>query len=116
MKIKKREVIIGIFCLLLGLLVSYLTTRSQIESNKGLTKRILSNAIQSMEASKEMADSCAEAYNTATICVANLRTCNIEEETKKLDEFNTRRKHADTQIDWMGKDMQRIIKEVSASR
>jgi len=115
-KLNKRDLIIGISCILIGVVFTYLLVGNQIKEQKKLTSRILKNSIQSMEASKEMADSCTQAYNTATACVSNLQSCNLTEETKKLDEFNTRRKHADTIIDWANEDMKKIIEDVSSNR
>ena len=68
-----------------------------------------------MKASQELANSFSDAYNAATACVSNLKTCNLEEQGKKLDEFNARRKNADQQIDWMNQDMTKIIEEVSTN-
>ena len=112
----KRELLIGLICLFVGALAVFMYMSTELSSNKDLTKRILSNAIGSMEASQSLAESCSEAYNTATACVSNLSTCNLQEEAKRLDEFNTRRKHADEQIDWMNEDMRKIIEEVSNKR
>ncbi len=112
-KRNKRELIIGISCILIGAIITYLLIGNKIKEQKNLTSRILKNSIQSMEASNELANSCADAYKTATACVTNLQSCNILEESKKLDEYNTRRKHADTIIDWANKDMKQIIEEVS---
>ena len=112
----KRELIIGILFLFVGALIVFIYMRSEISSNKKLTARILSNAIGSMEASQNLAESCSEAYNTAATCVSNLSTCNLQEEAKKLDLFNARRKNADQQIDRMNQDMKKIIDEVSANR
>ena len=69
-----------------------------------------------MTASKEIADSCSSAYNAATTCVSNLKTCDIKAESKKLDEFNYKRGQAEEIIDWMGEDMKKIIEEVKASQ
>lgn len=116
MKIKKKEVYIGILGIIIGVLLTYLIMLQQVRYQKNLTKRILNNSIQSMQASKGIADTCTSAYNAATACVSNLRTCNIEAETKRLDEFNTRRQHAEQQIDWVGEEMKKIIEEVKASQ
>lgn len=115
-KLNKRDLIIGISCILIGVVFTYLLVGNQIKEQKKLTSRILKNSIQSMEASNELANSCADAYKTATTCVSNLQSCNVTEESKKLDEYNTRRKHADTIIDWANQDMKEIIEEVSANR
>lgn len=69
-----------------------------------------------MTASKEISDSCSSAYNTATTCVSNLNTCDIEAEAKKLDDFNYKRGQAEEIIDWMGEDMKKIIEEVKSSQ
>lgn len=110
----KLEVLVGTTCFILGVLTTVFL-KSESNSNKKLTLRILSNAIGSMEASQSLAESCSRAYNTATACVSNLDTCNIQEEAKKLDEFNTRKIYADQQIDLMNQDMKKIIQEVSAN-
>lgn len=101
---------------IMGVLVTFLFTNSQIQYQKNLTKRILSNSVQSMTASKKIADSCAAAYNTATAYVSNLNTCDIEAEAKKLDEYNYKRGQAEEIIDWMGDDMEKIIEEVKANQ
>ncbi len=95
MKLNRRELLVGLVSIFVGGLVSYAFTYHQIQSHNKLTARILSNAIKSMEASQNLAESCSEAYSTASKCVTNLSTCNLQEEEKKLDIFNTRRKHAD---------------------
>ena len=115
-KLNKREFLIGIVCILVGMLITYLLIGNDVKNQKKLTSRILNNSIQSMEASKKMADSCADAYHTATTCVTNLKTCDIKEQAEKLDGFNEIRKHADQQIDWMNQDMKRIIEEVKINR
>lgn len=112
----KREVLVGMGCFILGTIITIAFFKSELNTNKKLTSRILSNAIGAMKASHSLAESCSDAYNTVTACVSDLKTCDIEVEAKKLDEFNTRRKHADEQIDWMNKDMEKIIEEVSANR
>lgn len=114
--IKKNNFIVALVCFIAGGIIVFAFTRVEINTNKELTKRILNNSIQSLTASKEIADTCAEAYNTATACVANLSTCNIEEESKKLDEFNYRRGQAEVIIDFVGEDMQKVIQDVSANR
>lgn len=116
MKLNKREVSFFLIGLIIGSIVIFLITNQKINNQKSLTKRILNNSLQSMEASKQIADSCAQAYNTATACVSNLNTCNVEEEAKKLDEFNYKRGQAEEIIDWMGDDMEKIIKDVKANR
>lgn len=116
LKAKKQLVIRMVISFIAGGVVIFAFTRAEVNTNKELTKRILSNSLQSMTASKEIADSCASAYNTATACVLNLNTCNIEEESKKLDEFNYRRGKAEETIDWMSEDMKRIIEEVKAKQ
>lgn len=116
MKLNRRETFIFLAGLIIGSAIIFLITNHKIASQKSLTKRILNNSIQSMKASQDLASSCSEAYNTATACVSNLHSCNIKEETKKLDEYNTRRKHADTIIDWANQDMKQIIEEVSTNR
>ena len=88
----------------------------KIAYQKDLTQRILNNSVQSMSASKEIADTCTSAYNTATACVGNLSTCNIEEEAKKLDELNYKRGQAEEIIDWMNDDMRKIIEEVKTNK
>lgn len=113
---KKTEIAIGIICFVLGIVVMMLVSRQQIQTQKKLTARILSNAVQSMNASQKLANSCSNAYNTATTCVANIKSCNIEEQTKKLDEFNAQRIQADQQINLANKDIQNIIEEVSTNR
>ncbi|HVZ67046.1 MAG TPA: hypothetical protein VG917_02185 [Patescibacteria group bacterium] len=116
MKLNRRETYIFLAGLIIGSVIIFLITSHKIASQKSLTKRILNNSIQSMEASNELANSCADAYKTATTCVSNLQSCNIAEESKKLDEYDTRRKHADIIIDWANRDMEQIIKEVSTNR
>lgn len=115
MKIKRKEIYFCVVGFIVGALITYALMLQKVNYQKGLTKRILSNAVQSMQSSKEIADTCTSAYNAATACVANLKTCNIEAETKRLDEFNTRRQHAEQQINGMGEDMRKIIEEVKAS-
>lgn len=112
----KKELLIGLTCLLLGALIVFAYAKVELSTSKKLTVRILSNAIGSMEASQALAESCSEAYNTATACVSNLSTCNLEEEAKKLDVFNTKREQSDQQIELMNQDMKKIIEEVSANR
>ncbi len=114
--LNRRELFIGLICFSVGALAVFMYMNAELSSNKKLTTRILSNAIGSMKASQTLSESCSEAYNTATACVSNLSTCNLQEEAKKLDTFNTRKKHADQQIDWMNQDMKKIIEEVSANR
>lgn len=116
MKIKSKEILIGIAGIAIGFLLSYLLLTQKINYQKNLTKRILSNSVQSMQASKEIADTCSQAYNTATACVSNLNTCDIEAEAKKLDEFNYKRGQTEEIIDWMGDDMKEIIEEVKSNR
>jgi hypothetical protein len=82
-KLNKRELIIGTSCLLIGVIITYLLIGNKVNEQKKLTSRILKNSIQSMEASNELANSCADAYKTATACVSNLQSCNITEESKK---------------------------------
>ncbi len=112
----QKIVILAIICILTSSIITYAFTRNEINSQKKLTKRILTNAVKSMESSKEIADSCAQAYTTATACVSNLNTCDIKAESKKLDEFNYRRGQAEEIIDWMGDDMKEIIEEVKANQ
>ncbi len=112
----QRVIVIAIICILASSVITYAYTRNEINSQKKLTKRILTNAVKSMESSKEISDSCTLAYKTATACVSNLNTCDIEAEAKKLDEFNYRRGQAEEIIDWMGEDMKEIILEVKASQ
>ncbi len=69
-----------------------------------------------MTAFKEITDSCSSAYNTATKCVSNLSSCDIELETKRLDEYNAQRINADQQINFANQDLQKIINEVSTKR
>ena len=69
-----------------------------------------------MEASQNFAESCSDAYNAASECASNINSCDLKKEAQRLDEFNTEREHADQQIDWMNKDLQVIIEEVSANR
>ncbi len=114
--LSKKELLIGMACLFIGALVVFIYTRAELSSSEKLTARILSNAIGSMEASQNLAESCSEAYNTATACATHLSTCNFEEEARKLDEFNVKRKNADLQIESMNQDMKKIIDEVSANR
>ncbi len=114
--LNKRELLIGLTCLSVGALGVFMYMNTELSSNKELTKRILSNAIGSMQASQNLAESCSEAYNTSSTCVANLSTCNLQEEAKKLDAFNLRRQQADEQINQMNKNMEQIIKNVSAKR
>lgn len=112
----QKVVIIVIFCILASSFITYAYTRNEINSQKKLTKRVLTNAVKSMKSSKEIADSCTLAYKTATACVSNLNTCDIEKESKKLDEYNYRRGRAEEIIDWMSEDMKEIIKEVKATQ
>lgn len=114
--INKRELLIGLSCLFIGALAVFIYMNTELNTNKKLTKRILSNAIGSMEASQTLAQSCSDAYNTATTCVTNINTCNIEEEGKKLDEYNYKRGQAEEIIDWMSEDMKKIIEETKAKR
>ena len=116
MKLNKRVSSFFLIGILIGSIATYLIFNQKLNSQKVLTKRILNNSIQSMKASQELANSCSDAYKTATACVSNLKTCNVKEQAKKLDEFNARRKRADPQIDWMNQDMIKIIEEVSANR
>ncbi len=115
-KISKREIAIGIFCILVGMLITYLLIGNDVKSQKKLTSRILTNAVQSMEASQSLAESCSEAYNTATACVSNLSTCNTQEETKKLDAFNIKKEQADKKIKVANEELGSIIEEVSNAK
>lgn len=116
MKIRRKEVVIGICGIASGLVIGYFLMLQKVNYQKDLTKRILNNSVQSMTASKQIADTCTQAYNTATACVSNLNTCDIEAEAKKLDQFNYKRGQAEEIIDWMGDDMKKIIEEVKASQ
>lgn len=113
---KKNILFVGFICFILGLVVMFFISREQVQSQKKLTVRILTNAVQSMQAFQKMADSCSDAYDTVTACVSNLKTCNIEAESKKLDEFNTKREQADQQINLINEDMKKIIEDVKASQ
>ena len=113
---KGRELLIGIICLLFGALATFLYTQNDVQSNKKLVTRILKSSINSMEASQSLANSCSAAYSTATNCVTNLRTCNLQQEVKKLDTFNSQKKEADKQIELANIEIQKIIEEVSANR
>lgn len=114
--INKSTIILIASGFILGALVTFLFTNPQIQYQRDLTKRILNNSVQSMTASKEIADTCSEAYRTATSCVSNLETCDIEAEAKKLDEYNYKRGQAEEIIDWMSEDMKKIIDEVKSSQ
>ena len=116
LKIDKKSLVIGFACIIIGFLVSYFLMLQKVNHQKDLTKRILNNSVQSMTASKEIADTCTHAYNTATACVGNISTCNIEEEAKKLDELNYKRGQAEEIIDWMSDDMKKIIEEIKSSQ
>lgn len=116
LKIDKKYLMLGLICLAVGFFIAYFLMLQKVNHQKELTKKILDNSLRSMTASKEIADSCTQAYNTATACVSNLNTCNIEAEGKKLDEFNYKRGQAEEVIDWMGEDMKAIIEEVKANR
>ncbi len=114
--INKQVVGVAIICILTSSIITYAFTRNEINSQKKLTKRILTNAVKSMETYQQLANSCSQAYNTATICVSNLNTCNLAEESKKLEEFNKQKESVDPQISLLNKDMESIINEVSAKR
>jgi predicted RND superfamily exporter protein len=116
LNIDKSTIILIVTGFIVGVIATFLFTRSQIQYQKNLTKRILNNSVQSMQATKQIADTCTQAYNTATACVSNLNTCDIEAEAKKLDQFNYKRGQAEEIIDWMGDDMEKIIEEVKASQ
>lgn len=116
LKIDKINFVVGLICLIVGILITYLLMLQKVNTQKDLTKKILNNSLKSMSATKEIADSCSSAYNTATNCVTNLNTCDIKAEAKKLDEFNYKRGQAEEIIDWMSDDMKKIIEEVKASQ
>lgn len=116
LKISKEEIAIALVGIIVGTIFGYLFTLQKINYQKDLTKRILNNSIQSMAASKQIADTCSEAYTTATECVSNLNTCDIESEAKKLDDYNYKRGQAEEIIDWMSEDMKKIINETKANR
>lgn len=105
-----------ILSFLVGVFLTFVITNSQVQYQKKLTVKILKNSIGSMEAFQELSNSCSDAYKTVTACMANIKSCNFEAETKKLDEFNTRRQHADAQIELMNKDAEKIIKEVKSNQ
>ena len=114
--VKRREIVIGILCFALGIVVMFFASREQVQYQKKITVKILKNSVGSMEAFQELSNSCRDAYKTVTTCISDVKSCNFETETKKLDEYNKRRQHADTQIDWMNKDMEEIIKQVKANQ
>ncbi len=116
MKIRKKELVIGVCGVVFGIVVGYFFMLQKVNHQKDITKRILNNSVQSMTASKQIADTCTQAYNSATTCVSNLNTCDIEAEAKKLDEFNYKRGQAEEIIDWMGDDMKNIIEEVKSNQ
>lgn len=115
LKIDKKNFIIGLIFLIAGFFLAYFMMLQKVNYQKDLTKKILNNSLQSMTSSKEIADTCSEAYQTATSCVSNLDRCDIEAEAKKLDEFNYKRGQAEEIIDWMNEDMKKIIQEVKSN-
>jgi len=112
----KREVLIGFGCFVLSTIITTSYFRIELDANKKITKRILSNAVKSMKTSRTMANSCSSAFALATNCVANLSTCNIQEESKKLDIFNRQKKLADQEINYLNQDMKEIIEQVKATQ
>lgn len=112
----KNIFLVGFIGFVLGLVVMFFISRGQVQSQKKLTVRILTNSIQSMEASQHLSESCSNAYNTIAACVSSLKSCNIDEEAKKLDTFDSIRKNSDKEIEKANTEMKKIIEEVKANQ
>lgn len=108
----RKEVTIGVICTIFGALFVFLLTRQELKNNKELTVKILQNSILGLKASQNLALSCSNAYSVATACVTNLYTCDIKQESQKLDKFNQEKEKANIAIEKSNKELERIIQDV----
>ncbi len=113
---KRNELIIGIICFILGAFFVFTLTRYELNNNKKLTVRILNNSMLGLKASQSLALSCSKAYSTATACVSNLNTCDIKQESQKLDKFNQDKEKANIEIENSNKELEKIIREVKNNK
>lgn len=108
----RKDLTIGVICFIFGALSVFMSTRQELKNNKELTVKILQNSILGLTASQNLALSCSRAYSVATTCVSNLNTCDIKQESQKLDKFNQEKEKANIEIEKSNKELERIIQEV----
>lgn len=113
--ITKREIIIAIVALLVGVGIGFYMNSNEVKANKQITKRVIDNCIQSMTAANTLINSCGGAYKEATTCFLNIDSCNLQESGRKLGALNKEKEQAEEEIRRLTKDMDSIIGEVKKS-
>lgn len=108
----KKEIAILILGILLGATLVFIVTQKTKEDNRKLTIRILENSIAGLHASQNLASSCSKAYLTASACVSNLSSCDIVQESKKLEKYNLEKEEANLKIQKSNKELELIIQEI----
>lgn len=114
MKIKKF--LLPVLCFLLGLMLMYFYSRTELTSNKRITAKILNNCIDSFQASNTLINSCSEAYKTFGSCILDLENCNMQESARKLEVLNKQREQAEVQIGNTTREMGEIVNEVKKTQ
>lgn len=108
----KREIVIGVLCFVFGILVMTLYAKYEITKNNNLTKRIIKTSLKNIQANHTIAESCANAYDTVTNCLSNLSSCNLQQETKKLDMYEHQKEKANQQMKEGNQQLEAILKDL----
>lgn len=84
----KREVIIALVFLLIGVLASYIYSQNELKQYKRVGFKIMDNCIQTMKVADDLSKNCSQAYKIVGVCVSNLNVCDVVTEANKLDVLN----------------------------
>lgn len=108
----KREIIIAIIALLVGVGLGFYTNSNEVKASKEMTNRVIDNCVQSLVATNVLVNSCGKAYKEATTCFFNLDSCDLQESGMKLEALNKEKERAEEEIRRLTEDMDSIIKDV----
>lgn len=112
-RITRRDVFFILVALVVGFGIGFYGNKNEIKANKDITSRIINNCTESLIATNELINSCSSAYTTFGTCVLNIQSCNIQEESKKLETLNKQKQQAEEKIRSLTKDMDAIILDLS---
>lgn len=110
--INKKYLLVGLTSFFLGMVIMFFYSRTEINSSKRITGRIVNNCGEALKTSNDLINNCSEAYKTFGSCVTNPESCNIAESTKKLDQLNKDKEQYNLQLKNITQDITSVMSEI----
>lgn len=113
--ITKREILIAIVALLVGVGFGFYSNSNKVKTNKQITKRIIDNCVQSLTAANTLISIYSESYKEVSMFFLDRQSCDIELSKKKLEALNKSKEKSEEEVRRLTGDMDIIIEDLKGN-